>query len=128
MTDDSGASIRIDKWLWAARAFRSRTLATEACGGGKITVNAGQASAHKPTRVGDLITISTPRGTLTWRVLALADRRGPASVARTLYEDLTPPPVDEQPRAPLPALPRREPGSGRPTKRERRNIDRLRSR
>jgi ribosome-associated heat shock protein Hsp15 len=129
MADDSNTSVRIDKWLWAARAFRSRTLAAQACSGGKISVNAAQASAHKPTRVGDIVAISTARGTQRWRVLALAERRGPAALARTLYEDLTPPPAvaPAEPYA-IPLPPRRERGSGRPTKRERRTIDRLRLR
>jgi len=129
MSDDRDATVRIDKWLWAARAFRSRTLAAQACSGGKISVNSAQASPHKPTRVGDTISISTPRGTLRWRVLGLAERRGPATVARTLYEDLTPPPppTPAEPFA-IPMPPRRERGSGRPTKRERRTLDRLRPR
>ncbi len=89
------ASIRIDKWLWAARAFKTRSLASDACDGGK--------------------------GIL--KVIALSERRGAAPVARTLYEDLTPP---APPRARQAKPPYREPGAGRPTKRERREIDRLR--
>jgi len=129
MSDHSNASLRIDKWLWAARAFRSRTLAAQACTGGKISLNGTPASAHKLARVGDVVSISTPRGTLRWNILALAERRGPAAVARTLYEDLTPPapPAPTDPY-PMPALLRRERGSGGPTKRERRNLDRLRPR
>jgi ribosome-associated heat shock protein Hsp15 len=115
---------RIDRWLWAARAFRSRSLAAQACDGGKVTVNDATAKPHKLIRPGDLIEISSVDGTRRWRVLALAERRGPASVARTLYEDLTPPPPPEAPHDP--SMPRRERGMGRPTKRERRQLDRLR--
>ena len=121
-TGDPAAATRIDRWLWAARAFRSRSLAAQACDGGKVTVNGVGAKPHKLVRSGDLIEITTPAGKRRWRVLDLAERRGPATVARTLYDDLTPAPTAE----PFdPSMPRREHGSGRPTKRERRRMDRL---
>jgi ribosome-associated heat shock protein Hsp15 len=120
---DLASAVRIDKWLWAARAFRSRSLAAQACDGGKVTVNGATAKPHKLIRPGDLITITLTGGKREWRVLDLAERRGPATVARTLYDDLTPPP----PAEPLePGMPRRERGAGRPTKRERRQLDRFR--
>jgi ribosome-associated heat shock protein Hsp15 len=111
--------VRIDRWLWAARAFRSRTLAAEACDGGKIEVNGARAKPHKLLRPGDLVGVSTPAGRRRLKVVGLAERRGPASEARLLYEDLTPPspPAD-------PTFFRRQRGAGRPTKRERRQIDR----
>lgn len=116
-------STRIDRWLWAARAFRSRSLAAQACDGGKVTVNGATAKPHKLVHSGDLIEISAVGGKRRWRVVDLAVRRGPATVARTLYEDLTPPPIPE----PVdPGMPRRERGAGRPTKRERRQWDRYR--
>jgi len=115
------AAIRIDRWLWAARAFRSRSLAAQACDGGKVTVNGAGAKPHKLIRAGDLIELPTPVGKRRWRVLDVAERRGPATVARTLYEDLTPPP---RPEPVDPGMPRRERGAGRPTKRERRQMDR----
>jgi ribosome-associated heat shock protein Hsp15 len=116
------ASTRIDRWLWAARAFRSRSLAAQACNGGKVTVNGASAKPHKLIRAGDLIEIPAPNGKRKWRVIDIAERRGPAAVARTLYEDLTPPP---RPEPVDPSMPRRERGTGRPTKRERRQLDRL---
>jgi ribosome-associated heat shock protein Hsp15 len=112
---------RIDRWLWAARAFRSRSLAAQACGGGKVTVNGATAKPHKLVRGGDLIEMTMRGGTRRWRVIDIAERRGPASLARTLYEDLTPPPPPEPVEA---GMPRRERGAGRPTKRERRQIER----
>jgi ribosome-associated heat shock protein Hsp15 len=122
MSTGDSAATRIDRWLWAARAFRSRSLAAQACDGGKVTVNGASAKPHKLVRSGDLIEITTPAGKRRWRVLDLAERRGPATVARTLYDDLTPPPTPE----PFdPSMPRRERGSGRPTKRDRRRMDRL---
>src|SRR6185369_17162959 len=92
---DLASAVRIDKWLWAARAFRSRSLAAQACDGGKVTVNGATAKPHKLIRPGDLITITLTGGKREWRVLDVAERRGPATVARTLYDDLTPPPPVE---------------------------------
>ncbi|MEO8602457.1 MAG: RNA-binding S4 domain-containing protein [bacterium] len=116
-TEDPGT--RVDRWLWAARAFKSRSLASAACDGGKITVNGVTAKAHKLIRAGDEIVVNTPDGRRILKVLDLAERRGPASVARTLYEELTPAPPPRDP-----SLPQRERGSGRPTKRDRRQMDR----
>jgi len=117
--NDSVASTRADRWLWAARAFKSRSLAAAACDGGKVTVNGVGAKPHKIVRPGDEVILTTDDGKRVFKVLAVAERRGPASVARALYQDLTPP---TPPRDPT--LPRREPGSGRPTKRERRQLSR----
>jgi ribosome-associated heat shock protein Hsp15 len=113
-------SLRIDRWLWAARAFPSRSQAAAACDGGKVTVNGAAAKPHKLVRPEDEVSVATPRGRKIWKVIALAERRGPASVARALYEDLTPPPPP-----PEPGVPRRERGAGRPTKRERRRMERV---
>jgi len=117
-------SVRLDKWLWAARVFKTRSLAAAACDGGKVDVNGQAAKPAKGLRPGDVIRVSLPPD--RHRVLKVAlvgDRRGSASVARALFEDLTPPaPL----RARLAPPPRRLPGAGRPTKRERRELDRLR--
>ena len=117
------ASLRIDKWLWAARAFKTRSLAAEACDGGKVDLNGDAAKPAKPVRAGDRVEITTPVGRRVLKVVALSDRRGPAPAARALYEDLTPP---APPRIRQARPPYRAPGAGRPTKRERREIDRLR--
>ena len=117
------ASLRIDKWLWAARAFKTRSLAAEACDGGKVDLNGDAAKPAKPVRAGDRVEITTPVGRRILKVVALSDRRGPAPAARALYEDLTPP---APPRIRQARPPYRAPGAGRPTKRERREIDRLR--
>jgi ribosome-associated heat shock protein Hsp15 len=116
-------SVRLDRWLAAARAYRSRSLAAEACSGGKVAVNDVAAKAHKVIHAGDVIRFTVESGKRTWRVVALGDRRGPAVIARTLYEDLTPPPPPEVFDS---GVPRRERGAGRPTKRERRQLDRFR--
>jgi len=121
---ESAQSIRIDKWLWAARVFKTRSLAATACDGGKVDVNDQAVKPAKALRPGDLIRVTLPRGRRrVLKVSALDDRRGPPAMARTLYEDLTPP---EPPRARWAPPPLRLPGAGRPTKRERRQLDHLR--
>ncbi len=114
--------VRIDKWLWAARFFKSRTLAAAACHGGKVDVNDQAAKPSRAVRAGDLLKVTLPRAKRIVRVVALSDRRGPGADAALLYEDLTPPRPREA-RIPPPAY--RPPGAGRPTKRERRLTDRL---
>ena len=117
------ASVRIDKWLWAARFFKSRSLAATACDGGKVDVNDQAAKPSRAVRVGDLLHITRPGVRRVARVRALSERRGSAGEAAALYEDLTPPPPPRESR-PAPAM-YRPPGAGRPTKRERRKLDRL---
>ena len=117
-------SVRLDKWLWAARVFKTRSLAADACDGGKVDVNDQSAKPAKALRRGDLLRVTLPQGRRRiLKVAALDDGRGSAAIARTLYEDLTPP---DPPRARWGAPPARVPGAGRPTKRERRALDRLR--
>ena len=117
-------SIRIDKWLWAARVFKTRSLASAACDGGKVDINREAAKPARRVRAGDRIEVSLPRGRRRiLKVVAIGDRRGSAEAARALFEDLTPP---EPPRSRQAPPPFREPGAGRPTKRERREIGRLR--
>jgi ribosome-associated heat shock protein Hsp15 len=116
--------MRVDKWLWAARVFKTRGLAAGACDGGKVDVNAQAARPARALRPGDVVRVTLPQGRhRVLKVARLDGRRGPAVVARQLFEDLTPP---EPPRTRLAPPPRRQPGAGRPTKRERREIDRLR--
>ncbi|MBX3579033.1 MAG: RNA-binding S4 domain-containing protein [Rhizobiaceae bacterium] len=117
---------RLDKWLFFARAVKSRTLAAKLVESGAVRLNREKTTqpshAVKP---GDVLTIALERRVLVYRVLAAGERRGPAEEARTLYEDLAPPaPKAEAPLAPVAAA--REVGSGRPTKKERRATDRLR--
>jgi ribosome-associated heat shock protein Hsp15 len=117
------AEMRIDKWLWAARFFKSRTLAAAACDGGKVDVNDQSAKPSRMVRPGDRLTIGQPRVKRIVVVLAVSDLRGPGAEAAKLYDDLTPAPPPRELR-PAPAA-YRPPGAGRPTKRERRQIDRL---
>ncbi len=114
---------RLDKWLWYARFFKSRSLATKFCASGKLRVNEVVVrKAHQSLHVGDVLTFPKGPHIRVVRVVELGKRRGPAVEAQTLYDDLDPP----QPRAKIdrPIKPaRRDPGAGRPTKRERRDTE-----
>ncbi len=121
--------VRIDRWLWAARFYKSRSLAAAVCDGGKVEVNGYTAKPHKSVHVGDRVSFPHPSGRKELKVLALSERRGPASQAQLLYEDLSPPPPSREERLALVStLSVRLPGLGRPTKRERRQIEKLRGR
>ena len=115
--------MRVDKWLWAARFFKSRTLAAAACDGGKVDVNDQGVKPSRMVRPGDRLTIGLSRIKRIVRVVALSEQRGPGAEAAKLYDDLTPPPPPRELRPAQAAY--RPPGAGRPTKRERRQIDRL---
>jgi len=116
----------VDRWLWAARVFKTRSQAGAACDGGKVDVNDEAAKPARRVRAGDLVKVTLPRGRRrVLKVAAVDDRRGSAEVAKALFEDLTPP---EPPRLRQAPPPWREAGAGRPTKRERRDIERLRGR
>lgn len=119
--------VRIDKWLWAARFFKTRSLATQAVDGGKVKVNGERIRPSKEVRVGDRIWVHVAEAEWRVTVLALADKRGPATVARTLYEEDA-----EAQRQRLEIIAERKlatsPGAaikGRPTKRDRRQIHRF---
>jgi ribosome-associated heat shock protein Hsp15 len=121
--DPTATALRIDKWLWAARVFKTRSLAAAACAGGKVDVNDEAAKPARLVRAGDVVKVTLPQGRRrVVKVASLDDRRGAATAARALYEDLTPP---EPARPRLAPPPYRPPGAGRPTKRERREVDRL---
>ncbi|MGX5840462.1 RNA-binding S4 domain-containing protein [Mesorhizobium sp. ArgA1] len=117
---------RIDKWLFFSRAVKSRSLAAKLVIAGRVRVNSDKAAqASDLVKPGDVLTITLERRISVWKVLGTGVRRGPAEEARTLYEDLSPPPAPkgEAVADAIPAL--REAGSGRPTKKERRQTDRL---
>ena len=120
------ARIRIDKWLWHARFFKSRTLAGKFCQAGKLRVNDVLiAKAHVLVGPGDVLTFPKGDHVKVVKILSPGTRRGPAPEARALYDDLSPPPPPkaDQDRVGAPGV--RTPGSGRPTKAERRALDRL---
>ena len=127
----SPSAVRADRWLWSARFYKSRSLAAEACERGKVDVNGQRAKPHKLVRAHDTIVLAHAHGPKTLKVLAVADKRGPAAQARLLYEDQSPPRPDRPSddfRLVIDDRPVRLRGSGRPTKRERRETEWLRGR
>jgi ribosome-associated heat shock protein Hsp15 len=117
-------TLRVDKWLWFARFARTRTSAAKIVTEARFRVNAQPTDkAHYPIRVGDVLTFALGPHIRIIKVLALAARRGGAPEARLLYEDLDPP--KPKPPSGEPPMAARDEGAGRPTKRERRAIDRL---
>jgi ribosome-associated heat shock protein Hsp15 len=116
---------RIDKWLWHARVVGTRSAAAALSDAGLVRINGARVDASsRPVRPGDVVTIALDRNVRVLKVIGYADRRGSAETVRTLYEDLTPPPAPRK----EPTGGEREEGAGRPTKRERREIDRLQGR
>jgi len=120
--------MRIDKWLWAARFYKTRTLAQQAVEGGKVRLNGERVKPAKEARIGDRLDMNIATQDWTIAVLALSDKRGSASAAQTLYEEFH---ESRTRRAEQSALRKlaTEPAQerhGRPTKRERRQLDRLR--
>ncbi|HEY4164520.1 MAG TPA: RNA-binding S4 domain-containing protein [Dongiaceae bacterium] len=117
-------TLRLDKWLWYARFARTRTTAAKLITEARFRVN-GQTTdkSHHGVRVSDVLTFPLGRHVRVIKVLALAERRGPAPEARLLYEDLDPPQSAAVSATPVDAV--RPAGAGRPTKRERRALDRL---
>ena len=130
MTDPTSpeSAVRLDRWLWAARFYKSRSLAAQACDGGKVEVNGQTAKPHKLVHVNDALSFTHPSGRKEVTILALSERRGPTSEAQLLYEDHSPPPPPREERPFFTLPPFRPVGIGRPTKRERREIERLRGR
>ncbi len=125
--NDATARQRIDKWLFFARVVKSRSMAAKLAAGGKIRVNRNKVDqASHQVKPDDVLTITLERRVLIYRVVATGSRRGPASEARTLYEDLTPPPAPKACGPVTATGPVRDPGSGRPTKKDRRALDRSR--
>ena len=119
-------ALRLDKWLWYARFCKSRSLASKLCRLGRVRVN--RQIVHKPNhevRPGDVLTFALGKHVRVIGVVALGERRGPAAEARTLYTDLAPPPAREAAEARIITSGRRLMGSGRPTKRDRRQIVQL---
>lgn len=122
--------VRIDKWLWAARFFKTRALAARACELGRIESNGQQAKPSREVRIGDLLQVKTEGGDFLVEVLALRAMRGPTAVARTLYRETE---ASRELRLKLAeerkAMPHFEAlREGKPSKRDRRKIDRLRGR
>jgi ribosome-associated heat shock protein Hsp15 len=122
--------VRIDKWLWAARFFKTRALASKACELGRIESNGQPAKASREVRAGDLLRVKNESGEFQVEVLVLSEMRGPAAVAQTLYRETE---ASRESRLKLAeerrAMPHFETSrEGKPSKRDRRKIERLRGR
>jgi len=118
-------STRVDKWLWAVRMFKTRSDATEACRAGHVRVNRATAKAATLVKPGDGVEALAPSGQRALEVTAILEKRGGPAAAQACYIDHTPPrPVEEAGVSNFV----RDRGAGRPTKRERRQLDRVRRR
>jgi ribosome-associated heat shock protein Hsp15 len=120
--------VRIDKWLWAARFFKTRALASRACELGRIASNGQPAKPSREVHAGDLLQLKNDSGDFQVEVLALSDMRGPAVVAQTLYRETE---LSRELRLKASEVRKQMPHfenqrSGKPSKRDRRQIDRLR--
>lgn len=119
--------MRIDKWLWAARFFKTRSLAQHAVASGRVKLNDARVKPAHDVKLGDVLVVRV--GELDWevRVKGLSERRGPAPVARTLYEESEASRAERERRIELNRLAPRADFKGRPTKRDRRQMERLRN-
>ena len=125
---ESHARVRVDKWLWAARFFKTRSAATEAVAGGRVHVNDARVKAAAPVGAGDTVRVRIAETERTVVVRGVAERRGPASVAATLYEE-TPASILAREQNAAERRLARPPGSDsgpRPTKQDRRRLEALR--
>jgi ribosome-associated heat shock protein Hsp15 len=123
-------SVRIDKWLWAARFFKTRALAARACELGRIQYNGQPAKPARDVRIGDMLRVTNEGGEFHVEVLLLSEVRGPAAVAQTLYRE-----TDESRESRLKVAAERKAmrqfetlPAGRPSKRDRRRIIQFRGR
>ncbi|MFP7760393.1 RNA-binding S4 domain-containing protein [Marisediminicola sp. LYQ134] len=116
------ATARVDSWVWAVRLVKTRPLAAASCKGGHVLVNGAKAKPSTPVRPGDEVRVRTDDVQRIVTVVRPIVKRVSAPAAATCLIDLTPPPP---PREERPIAPQRDRGAGRPTKRERRDIDRL---
>ncbi len=130
MASSGLAGVRIDKWLWAARFFKTRSLAARACELGRIESHGQPAKASREVRLGDLLQVKNDSGDFQVEVLGLSEVRGPATIAQTLYRETDASRTlrlklaeDRKSMPYFEALP-----EGKPSKRDRRKLDRLRGR
>jgi ribosome-associated heat shock protein Hsp15 len=122
---DVVSSARVDAWVWAVRLAKTRSAATAACKAGHIQVNGERAKPAQPVHVGDEVRLRNTEVERTVTVARLVSKRVGAVIAAECFVDLTPP---SAPKEEIPATVVRDRGAGRPTKRERRDLERLRGR
>ncbi|VAW47945.1 Ribosome-associated heat shock protein implicated in the recycling of the 50S subunit (S4 paralog) [hydrothermal vent metagenome] len=115
--------LRVDKWLWAARFFKTRGVALEAIKGGKVSLNASKPKPSKTLMVGDTLQITQAHRQVEVTVLVVSDKRGASEQALTLYQLDSEILNQRKPTADMVLVGYREKGAGRPTKRDRRKIE-----
>lgn len=123
MTQPDGMPVRIDAWVWAVRLFKTRSEAAQAVRAGHVKLNGSATKAAQQVVPGDRVRVWKDHREYDLEVLATVRKRVGAPVARTCYADHSPPPP---PKEVLASLPQRDRGTGRPTKKERRQLDQLR--
>lgn len=116
---------RIDKWLWAIRMYKTRTLASDACAAGKIKIDGDSVKASYLLKVGQTVHISKQGEKLILKSVKLIEKRVGAPLALECYEDLTPPEEKDKLKFPAIFYEVRDRGIGRPTKKDRREIDKF---
>jgi ribosome-associated heat shock protein Hsp15 len=121
----TGDAVRIDKWLWAVRVFKTRSLASASCRHGHVQISGQPVKPSRLVRIHDVIVVKKDQMTRTFKVLQLIEQRVGAPAAKEYAEDQTPASEWEKPREPFVRPFVRPKGSGRPTKKERRRIDAL---
>lgn len=122
---DAATSARIDAWIWSVRLVKTRSAGTAACKAGHVQLNGERIKPSQPVHVGDEIRLRTTDIERTVKIVRLVSKRVGAAIAAECLIDLTPPPP---PKEEVPATVLRDRGAGRPTKRERRDLERLRGR
>lgn len=119
-------SVRIDKYLWAIRAFKTRTDAADACSGNKVKLNGVNAKPSKAVKVGDTLEVHKGSVAFTYKVIKLTESRMGAALVPDFAENLTPQSELDKLRAPVETVVlKRDKGAGRPTKKDRRQLDAL---
>lgn len=117
-------SVRIDKWLWAVRVFKTRTIASEACKKGRILIDNNSVKPSRMIRIGEIVQVKKPPVTYSFKVLAIAQKRMGAKLVPDFMENVTPPEEYEVLEMnKLSGFIDRQRGSGRPTKKERRDLE-----
>lgn len=118
--------VRLDKYLWSIRAYKTRSEATTACNGGKVRLNGSDVKPSKAVKIGDTIVVRKGPVTYTYKVLALVDKRQGAKLVPQYAENLTPQEELDKLHAPVETFfLKRDRGTGRPTKKDRRQMDSL---
>ena len=120
-------NVRLDKWLWAVRIYKTRNQAAEACKKGRITIEGIEAKPSRTIKLNDIIFVKKLPVIYSYRVTGLIDKRVSAPVAHQNYDELTPEEELQKLKITETVFVKRDRGTGRPTKKERRVIDRLRN-